>query len=72
MESNKPIQISSYDSQNEVTKAKPFPLTYVFNGVDSEILRLEPNGDIYIHGKLIDNDKEVVEGMRYLIEKGGK
>lgn len=71
MNSNMSMQISSCDSQNEITKAKPIPLTYMFNGTDSEILRLEPNGDIYVHGKLIENDKEVVEGMRYLIEVGG-
>lgn len=29
-----------------------------------EVLRFEPNGDIYVRGKLTENDKEVVEGLR--------
>lgn len=30
----------------------------------NEILRFESNGDIYIHGKLIENDMQVVYGFR--------
>lgn len=29
-----------------------------------EMIRLEPNGDIFVKGKLVENDKEVVEGLR--------
>lgn len=29
-----------------------------------EVMRFENNGDIYVNGRLADNDKEVVEGMR--------
>ena len=53
------------------TSLQEIPFTYVFNGIHSEILRLEPNGDIYVKGNLVENDKEVVNGMRYLIEKMG-
>lgn len=31
---------------------------------NKEILRLEPNGDIFVKGKLVENDKAVVEGLR--------
>lgn len=31
---------------------------------EQEILSLKSNGDIYVKGKLIENDKEVVDGMR--------
>jgi len=31
------------------------------------MLKLCKNGDIYIRGKLIENDKEVVDGMRDLL-----
>lgn len=31
---------------------------------DIEFLRLEPNGDIYVKGKLAENDKEVVHALR--------
>lgn len=30
-----------------------------------QVLRLCANGDIYVHGKLADNDLSVVEGMRH-------
>ena len=36
-----------------------------------EIIRLSKSGDIHIHGKLTDNDKEVVNAMReFLISTG--
>ncbi len=31
---------------------------------DSEIIFLSKNGDIYLYGKLIENDKELVQGLR--------
>ena len=63
------INLSSKDEHLTIVKADEHPLTYVFNGTESEILRLEPNGDIYVHGKLIENDKEVVDGMRDFLEQ---
>lgn len=32
-----------------------------------EIIKLCVNGDIYVKGKLVENDIEVVEGMRELL-----
>ena len=37
-----------------------------------EMTRLCGNGDIYVRGKLIENDKEVVQGMRDLITEAKK
>ncbi|ADY24102.1 TPA: hypothetical protein ACR3Z0_005830 [Bacillus thuringiensis] len=31
---------------------------------EQEIVSLKSNGDIYVKGRLIENDKEVVDGMR--------
>ncbi|MEW4236029.1 hypothetical protein Q0N71_23145 [Bacillus thuringiensis] len=31
---------------------------------EQEIVTLKSNGDIYVKGKLVENDKEVVDGMR--------
>lgn len=42
-----------------------------FNNQFGEMLRLCPNGDIFVKGKLVENDKDVVDGMRALIS-GGK
>lgn len=39
---------------------------------DSEsIIRFEKNGDIFIHGDLIENDKQVVEGFRNFLKQQG-
>lgn len=43
--------------------------TINFSILGEEILKLCPNGDIYVKGKLIENDKEVVDGMRELLTK---
>lgn len=31
------------------------------------ILKLHPNGDIFVKGRLVENDQEVVDGMRMLL-----
>lgn len=35
-----------------------------------ELLRFERNGDIYVKGKLIENDKQVVEAFREYFKLG--
>ena len=37
------------------------------NSEDEPMLKLCQNGDIYVKGKLVENDKEVVNGMRDLL-----
>ncbi|BAR81496.1 hypothetical protein KNN_00621 [Bacillus thuringiensis serovar tolworthi] len=46
----------------------------VFNTGGKEIISLKSNGDIYVKGNLVENDKEVVNGMRELLglSSGGK
>lgn len=34
---------------------------------EQEMVSLKSNGDIYVKGKLVENDKEVVDGMRELL-----
>jgi hypothetical protein len=56
----------------QVGKANIEPSKFIFNGVDhKEIMRLEPNGDIYVHEKLVENDKEVVDGLRQFLAGHG-
>jgi len=46
------------------------PNTIVFHtnhGV-TEVLKFCENGDIYVKGKLVENDKEVVEGIREFLK----
>jgi len=41
------------------------------DGKGNEVLRFETNGDIYLHDKLIENDKQVVDGFREFLCKQG-
>ncbi|MGX5623505.1 hypothetical protein [Bacillus cereus] len=34
---------------------------------EQEMVSLKSNGDIFVKGKLVENDKEVVNGMRELL-----
>lgn len=44
----------------------------IFMGKDDlEILRLKENGDILVKGKLIENDSEVVDGLREFLSSYG-
>lgn len=36
-----------------------------------ELIRFEKNGDIFIKGKLAENDKEVVDGFRKFLKLQG-
>ncbi len=40
---------------------------FFVQSMDKPILELKSNGDIFVKGKLIENDKEVVDGMRLLL-----
>jgi cytosine/adenosine deaminase-related metal-dependent hydrolase len=42
-----------------------------FSNDAEEILRLCDNGDIYVHGHLAENDKDVVDGLREFLKKSG-
>jgi hypothetical protein len=46
---------------------------YIIFQVDDvdEFIKLCPNGDIYVKGKLIENDKELVDGLREWLTKVG-
>lgn len=47
--------------------------TVSFLGKDGiEIIKLEINGDIYVNGKLIENDKQVVDAMRTWLTSHGQ
>lgn len=36
-----------------------------------EIMRFMENGDIFVHGRLAENDKEVVQGIRSMFKEKG-
>lgn len=54
-----PKKVIEYNSQN-------YDITFFIN--DKEVLALKENGDIFVQGRLAENDKEVVEGMRKFIQ----
>ena len=46
--------------------------TIIFStNVDNEMIKLCDNGDILVKGKLIENDKEVVDAMREFLKTQG-
>jgi len=45
---------------------------FVVFGVDgNEVIRFEKNGNIFVKGKLAENDKEVVDGFRRFLNSQG-
>ena len=45
------------------------PNTITFNVNDELIMQLKPNGEIYVKGKLIENDIEVVNAIREFLNR---
>ena len=43
----------------------------VFGTEGKELIRFEKNGDIFVKGKLAENDKEVVDGFRRFLNSQG-
>lgn len=59
--------------ENLVLKSELQPNTITFNLVGKEpILELKPNGDIFVKGRLAENDKEVVNALREFLETQSK
>jgi hypothetical protein len=48
---------------------EPNTITLQNNGESTPIIELKANGDIYVKGNLIENDKEVVDAMREFLNK---
>ena len=44
---------------------------HFFTNENNEIIKLCDNGDIFVKGKLIENDKEVVDAMREFLKTQG-
>ena len=42
-----------------------------FKKLGEPFLSFKENGDIFVHGRLVENDKEVVEGMRKFLKTTG-
>ncbi len=42
-------------------------IEFFVQSMKTPIIELKANGDIFVKGKLIENDKEVVDGMRQLL-----
>ena len=75
MKSNYSIINADYDGIKELpmdmvstavlTPYSPPSLSFVLG--EKEVMKFEANGDIFVNGKLADNDKEVVEGIKSLV-----
>lgn len=47
-----------------VDNSENYSMLTLLDKLNNEILRFDNNGDIFIHGNLIENDKQVVDGFR--------
>ncbi len=55
-----------FEGGHDIELSEP---NFVFHSEEvGEILRLEPNGDIFVKGKLIENDKEVLPALREFLK----
>ena len=57
------------DKKLVVGQPQPNKINFVAAG--ESILTLGPNGDIFVKGKLVKNDLEVVDAMREFLVKSG-
>jgi hypothetical protein len=58
---------------NDIIEREIEPNTMIFYlEQDEPIIKLCANGDIFIKGKLVENDIEVVEGMREFLKRANK
>jgi len=65
MPDDAPIGIESSDIESDT-------ISFHINNGLTEVLKFCPNGDIYIHGRLAENDKEVVDGFREFLQSVNK
>lgn len=58
----------------QLIKSEDLPKNTIFFSVDknqNEILKLCPNGDIFVKGRLAENDKEVVDALKEWLNSQG-
>lgn len=73
-ETGEKINLHPIDAEvvNKANKVEVYEPDIIFLGKDNlEILRLKNNGDIYVKNKLIENDSEVVNGLREFLFSHG-
>jgi hypothetical protein len=72
MEEGKLTSLAGNTMNGAIGSLSQIPTSIVFRvGNNQEILKLDPNGDIYVKGNLVDNDKEVVEALREYLKGVG-
>jgi hypothetical protein len=58
-----------YKAMNEELKKETSTIFYINN--QEEILKICANGDIFVKGNLVENDKEVVDALREFLKSHG-
>ena len=68
---SKPLEVPEGNELTIATQSDqgvdPSYFSIVFNETSDEVLRFEQNGDIYVRGELVENNKQVVEGMKVFL-----
>ena len=55
----------------DLNNLEPKTIKFCSNESQNEILKLCENGDIFVNGRLAENDKEIVDAMREFLLKQG-
>lgn len=61
----------SYEFTHSIATAGQGDISFHVNGSTPPVLRLAENGDIFVKGKLIENDKGVIDGLREFLQGNG-
>ena len=64
---NKILKITRKLDENKIL-LKLYEKKIIFYLKNKEILELYENGDIYVKGKLVENDEEVVDGLKEFLK----
>ncbi len=54
-----------------IKQLEPNTITFNLGKTEHPIILMKDNGDIYVKGKLVENDKEVVDAMREFLKYKG-
>lgn len=58
-------------SESSAINFKHVPNDIKFLAGGEVVLEIKDNGDIYVKGNLVENDKEVITGLRYFLAGHG-
>ncbi|MBK5474328.1 hypothetical protein JFU54_28505 [Bacillus sp. TH19] len=55
-------------NSDDMARLNPSHGDIIFNAGGKEIITLKSNGDIFVKGELVENNKEVVDGLKEFLK----